>query len=380
MKAEYQFVSTNSADVIAELTEQYESLTGKTLLPADPDKLFISWVAGIIVQERILINYAANQNIPSRAAGDNLDAIGEDIYNVRRPKAEAAICTVRFTISEARETAIAIPSGTRVTDNSSMLVWHTTEDAVVEIGTLSVDVPVVCETTGTVGNGYSAGQINTLIDVDNIMYFFECQNIDTSNSGAEAATDAEYFELMRAGLEAFSTAGPKGAYEYHAKAVSTEIADVCAINPIDKPGYVNICAIMADGNIADDGTKTAILNACSDDKVRPLTDIVEVVDPEVVEYDIELTYYASRNSEFSIAAIENSVSAAVEEYCSWQCGKIGRDINPSRLMWLLKESGAKRVDIVSPVFTFLRNGSERLIPQVAKVRNISITNGGFEDE
>lgn len=380
MKAEYQFVSTNSADVIAELTEQYENLTGKTLLPADPDKLFISWVAGIIVQERILINYAANQNIPSRAVGDNLDAIGEDIYNVRRPQAEAAICTVRFTISAAQETAIAIPNGTRMTDNSGSLVWHTTEDAVVEIGALSVDVPVVCETPGTVGNGYSVGQINTLIDVDNVMYFFECQNIDTSNSGAEAATDAEYFELMRAGLEAFSTAGPKGAYEYHAKAVSTEIADVCAINPIDKPGYVNICAIMVDGTIADDGTKNAILNACSDDKVRPLTDIVEVVDPEVVEYDIELTYYANRNSDVSISEIDNTVSAAVEEYCSWQCGKIGRDINPSRLMWLLKESGAKRVDIVSPVFTSLRDGSERLIPQVAKVRNIAITNGGFEDE
>lgn len=380
MRAEHKFVDTNSADIVAELTQKYEELTGRTLLPADPDKLFISWVAGIIVQERVLVNYAANQNIPSRAVGENLDALGEGIYNVARPQAKPAVCTIRFTISAAQETAISIPSGTRITNSSSTLVWHTTEDTVVEIGALSVDVSAICETAGTIGNGYAPGQINTLIDVDNVMYFFECQNIDTSNSGAEAATDAEYYELMRAGLEAFSTAGPKGAYEYHAKTVSSEIADVCAINPIDKAGYVNIFAIMKDGSIADDGTKNAILKACSDDKIRPLTDIVEVIDPEIVEYDIELTYYAGRSSDVSLTSIADTVNAAVEEFNSWQCCKIGRDINPSRLMWLLKDSGAKRVDIVSPSFTQLRDGSDRLVPQVAKVGNITITNGGYEDE
>lgn len=378
--AEYSFVSTDSAEIAADLTAKYEELTGRTLLPADPDKLFISWVTGIIVQERILINYAANQNIPSRAVGENLDALGETIYNVSRPQAKPAVSTMRFYISAAQNTAITIPEGTKVTDNSGVLEWHTTKEAAIGIGELYADVPIVCETEGSIGNGYSPGQINTLIDVDNIPFFSECANTETSNSGAEAATDSEYYELMRAGLEAFSTAGPKGAYEYHAKAVSTEIADVCAINPIDKPGYVNIFAIMTDGSIADDGTKNAILEACSDDKVRPLTDIVEVLDPETVEFDIELTYYAERSSDVSLTAIGSAVSAAVDEYADWQCKKIGRDINPSRLMWLLRDSGAKRVDIKSPVFTALRDGSDRLVPQVARLRSVTLTNGGYEDE
>lgn len=379
---DYQFISTDSAAIVADLTAKYEELTGHTLLPSDPDKLFIQWVAGIIIQQRIIVNYAANQNIPSRAVGENLDVLGEMIYNVSRPQAKPAECVMRFTLSAPQEAAIPIPKGTRVTDSSGSLIWATTIDTAVEIGAVIADVPVICEKEGTIGNGYAPGQINKLIDVDKVMYFASCENIETSNSGTEQATDSEYYELMRAGLEAFSTAGPKGAYEYHAKAVSTEIADVCAINPIEKPGYVNIFAIMANGEIADDGTKNAILEACNDDKVRPLTDIVEVLDPDVVNFSIELTYYIDRNSPKSAAEIDVAIRSAVEEYAEWQCKKIGRDINPSRLMWLLKDTGAKRVDIKSPTFTSLRDGSDRLTPQTAHtdLAKAVIVNGGYEDE
>lgn len=380
MTNEYNFVSTNASGIVADLTAGYKEITGRTLLPSDPDKLFIQWVAGIIAQERAIVNFTGNQNIPSRAVGENLDAIGEMIYNVKRPQAQPAVCTMRFFISAVQDFAVEIPKGIKVTDSAGKYIWETIEDAAVPIGETSIDVPIKCTTAGTVGNGFAPGQINTLVDVDNILFYASCMNIETSNSGTQTATDAEYYELMRAGLEAFSTAGPKGAYEYHAKAVSTEIADVCAINPKDKPGYVHIFAIMTDGSIADDGTKKAILEACSNKKVRPLTDIVEVVDPEVVEFDIELYYYADRAADVSLATMAGAVEAAVDEFVEWQCKKIGRDINPSKLMWLLRDSGAKRVDIKSPVFTPLRDGSDNLVPQIAKIRNISIKNGGYEDE
>ena len=97
---------------------------------------------------------------------------------------------------------------------------------------------------------------------------------------------------------------------------------------------------------------------------------------------VNLTYYIDRNSEKSAAEIEAAIRSAIEEYVEWQCRKIGRDINPSRLMWLLKDTGAKRVDIKSPVFVSLRDGSDRLTPQVAHtdLAKSVITNGGYEDE
>jgi hypothetical protein len=57
----------------------------------------------------------------------------------------------------------------------------------------------------------------------------------------------------------------------------------------------------------------------------------------------------------------------------------------------VKEAGAKRCVITSPVYTVLRDGSipaeydpdtdfNETIPQIAKCTNIVLTNGGYEDE
>lgn len=378
--SDYKFVDTDSEKIVSLLVENYERLTGRTLLPADPDKIFISWVAQLIVQERALLNFAAGQNIPSRAMGENLDALGEFIYNVKRPQAQPAEVDVRFEISAAQSSAVAIPKGTKITDKSQKLVWETVKDTAVPIGAKYAMTRAVCQTAGEIGNGFLEGQINTIIDVDNVPFFKAVSNISTSSGGTETADDNTYFDLMRQSLEAYSTAGPKGAYEYHAKAVSTAIVDVCAINPIDKPGHVEIYAIMDDGSIADSGTKRDILEACNDDKVRPLTDMVEVCDPEEVTFDIDLTFYVDQNTQKSIGNIQTAVNAAVTEFAAWQTAKIGRDINPTQLMWLLRNSGIKRAEIKKPVFTSLRDGSNRLTPQVAKRGTVTITFGGYEDE
>lgn len=456
----YKFVETDVDEIITRLVSAYENMTGRTLRPADPDRLFISWIANVIVQERVDQNYSANQNLPSRAEKENLDALGLWIYNIQRLAAQASKCTMRFHISDAQSSAIAIPQGTRVTDSSETLVWHTTEDAVVAIGNTYADVMVQCESKGDIGNGYVAGQITTLIDVDNILYYSSCENIDTTSGGSEEADDEQYYKLMREGLDSYSTAGPTGAYIYWAKSVSSNIADVKPVQPrltvaktiqlytdgdgykhgfvagehllpatltvrtaagampavhgVDysydyedqlldieiksdgslasrtdiyvtveciKAGYVYLYALMNDGTLAGSSVKTAILNACNQDTVRPLTDYVSCKDADLATYSINLTYWTDKHSKKPLTEIQSAVSEAVNEYIAWQAGKIGRDINPSYLEWLLADTGIKRVAITSPVFTELRNGDDHSVPQVASISGTPIiTYGGQEDE
>lgn len=451
---EYKFIPTDSEAITAELVSEYERITGRTLNPADPDRVFISWVASVIMQDRIHINYAANQNIPSRATGENLDTLGKWIFGLSRRSAQPAKCTVRFCIAEAQESAITIAAGTRVSDTSQTLVWETTEEAIIPIGSTSVDVMVLCQTAGTVGNGYAAGQINTLIDVDNILYFDSCANTTESDGGAEEQNDESYYASMRAVLDSYSTAGAIGAYEYYAKSVSDEIADVKVIRPKEKiektldiytldngiyafvggdqldintlivktaedgdtatittdytvayedglltitladsgilssaesiyisiekdcGGCVNIYALMDDGTLPTETIKAAIAAACNDDNVRPLTDYVTVHDPATVSYNISLKYYIADNAQKSVSDISAAVNDTVQDYVAWQCGKLGRDINPSKLQTMLMETGIKRVEITAPTFTRLRSEP----PQIAAVGTITITNGGVEDE
>lgn len=384
---EYQFVPTDPEEIETKLVQLYEALVQTTVHPASPERLFIQFVTGVIVQERMLTNYAGNQNIPSRAAGENLDALAELTYIQSRPEAKAAVCTMRFKISEAQKSAVLIPAGTRITDASKTLVWVTMEDNYVPIGETFIDVEnVTCQTAGTVGNGYTPGQINKLVDVYD--FYTSCENITTSAGGSNAPDDNRYYELMRESMDAYSTAGAQGSYIYWAKQESMEIIDVAAVSPT--PGIVKLYVLMNGGVLADEETKKKVLAACSADERRPLTDWVFVEDAEIVEYDIDLTYYTQSDARISAAEVEAAVKSAEEEYVAWQNARLGRDINPSRLHSLLMAAGVKRVEIRAPVFTPLIDGSialrtdmsygEEVVPQLARVRNIQIINGGYENE
>lgn len=372
----YEFVSTDAATLSALLVAAYEKITGITVQPASPEKLFIQWVAGIIVQERAINNYTGNQNIPSRATGANLDALGELFYASERPQAKPAVCTERFTISKSQNEAILIPAGTRVTDASSTLIWETVKDIYVAAGSTYADVQIRCQTLGTIGNGYAAGQINTIVDV--FAYYAACSNITTSADGSDVATDDEYYALMRASMDAYSCAGAKGGYIYFAKQVSTEISDVVAVSP--SAGKVVLYVLMDGGTIATTETKNAVLAACNADEVRPLTDNVSVADPSVVEYNIVFTYYIGNGTDKSAAEIEEAVDTAVSEYVAWQSAKLGRDINPSVLIGMLMQTGIKRVALTAPAYTVLSGGTSTAVPEVAKVKTITATSGGYEDE
>lgn len=454
MASDYKFVATDTSPLVSEMIAAYEKITGVTVQPASPERLFILWVADVIVQLRSMINYAANQNLPSRASGANLDALGELFYDSTRPAAEPATCRMQVNISEAQSSAILIPKGARFTDKNYTLFWDNTEDVYIAPGETNAVITLICETAGTVGNGYVAGQINTLVDISDVRYYASCGNTTVTDGGAEAATDAEYYALLRASEDAYSVAGPMGAYEYWAKSVSTEIADVKAIRPsekinavlpiysghafyggehikdtlakvytadgsteltegtdysmtyennlltitvldggalasadsltldavAEKAGHVHIFALMKDGSIATGTIKELIGEACSDDTVRPLTDYVLVQDPGTTEYNIDLTYYIQTGTETPASEIQTAVEQAVETFKEWQSAKLGRDINPSKLISLLMQTGIKRCVVSEPLFTPISDGGDGTAPEVASCGTVKITNGGYEDE
>lgn len=380
---QYQFFDMDADKLIAGLVAKFEQLTGAVVHPASPEKLYIQWVGSVILQERALANVAANQNIPSRAEGKNLDALGELFYAVSRPEATPAVCTERCYVSEPQKSAILIPAGTRVTDAGKTLIWETVKDAYLPAGEAYIDLLIQCQTPGTVGNDYSIGQINTIVDVYD--YYDHCENITVSDSGSDQPDDNDFYALLRASMDGYSTAGGMGNYIYHARQVSTDIADVVANSP--SRGEVRMYVLMRDGTPGSEEIKAQVLSACNADTVRPLTDHVLVNDPTSVRFDIDFTYWVNQDS--GAAEIQRKVHAAVHEYTTWQCAKLGRDINPSYLVGLLMQTGVKRVDLRSPVFTPLQDGKlsiggiypyEKTVPQVAAVGMISIVSGGYEDE
>jgi phage-related baseplate assembly protein len=361
------FAEKDAATIEAAVITTYESISGKTLYPGDPVRLFLVAIASIIVQQRALIDYTGKQNLLAYAAGDVLEHLGV-LVGTDRLTASAASTTLRFTLSAVQTGAVIIPSGTRATHGDNLL-FATTAVATIPAGETYIDVDAQCVTTGAIGNGYTAGQINKLVDP--MQWVASVMNTTTSEGGADVETDNAYRERIRQAPEQFSTAGPDGAYLYHAKSASALITDVSVYTP--SPGVVEIRPLLTGGVIPGQEILDAVFAACSNKTVRPLTDNVQVLAPEAVAYDVDVTYWINTDNATVALSIQAAVAAVVNDWVLWQKTKLGRDINPSELIARMIAAGAKRVQVTSPIYTVVS------LSQVAIADTVTVTLGGLED-
>lgn len=366
---EITFVESDTQTLVNDLVRSYEMFTGRTLYPADPVRLFILWIADIIIQERVLIDQSAKQNVPRYAEGEYLDSLAEIFKDVYRLEAQAAKTTFRFWLSMDLPGQQIVPQGTRVTVDGA-ITFETTEPLFIAAGSRYGDVPAVCQTVGTAGNGFVPGQIKELIDI--FPYFERVENITESAGGAEEESDEAFYDRMRESMESFSTAGPSGAYIYHAKTASPLVADVSATSP--ERGVADIRVLLKNGELPTEEVLNEVKAALSADKTRPLCDFVQISAPETVPFNIDIKYFIPKPSANSAAVISTDVETAVGDYIAWQTEKMGRDINPSYLVSLLMKTGIKRVEVTEPQYTIVPAN------MVATLNSKNVINGGVEDE
>lgn len=363
------FVNTDTDSLVNKLITAYEKIAGRKLYPADPTRNFILWIADILIQERILIDEAAKQNVPRYAEGVYLDSLAEIFKDTYRLQPKPATVTFRFYLSTELPYKYLIPVGTRVAVDGS-IVFETTESLYIEAGERSGDVEAVCQTVGEIGNGFVPGQITQLVDV--FPYYESVENVTTSDGGAETETDDAFYDRLRESMESFSTAGPSGSYIYHAKTASQLVADVAALSPT--PGVADIRVLLREGKLPTEEVLREVAEQLSAEKVRPLCDFVQVHAPETVPFSVDVTYYIPKPSQNSAAVITADVDKAVQEYIAWQTEKMGRDINPSELVACMMKTGIKRVEVRQPQYTVIQES------EVAVLNQCAVLSGGFEDE
>ncbi|MFM1655660.1 baseplate J/gp47 family protein [Brevibacillus sp. B_LB10_24] len=362
-----QFINVDAEKTTNEIITIYEALAERSLYPGDPIRLFLTALAQIIIQQRVLINQTALKNLLRYASGNILDHIGA-FYKVPRLEAQAARTTQQFVLSAALSSATLIPAGTRVGPaGGNGLFFETAEPLEIPAGSLTGTVEAICTTAGVIGNGFLPGQINALIDP--IPFVQTVSNLTATSGGADRETDDSYRERIHNAPESFSVAGPDGAYRFLAASASQLIVDVSVTSP--KPGEVKIIPLLAGGELPTQEILDAVYEKCSASDKRPLTDLVTVVAPTVQKYDVSLTYWISVSRAAEAAAIQTSVNEAVQAYILWQKSALGRDINPSELTRLLMQAGAHHVSVVSPVHTDV--GFDR----VAVAETVTVTYGGL---
>ena len=349
--------------------QRYEALTGKpcTLRRADPAALILYACSIAIFQAFLFVDRAGKQDLLKYSYGEYLDNIAAG-KGITRLDTTPALTAVRFTLSEKMTGASAIPAGTRVTNGE--IYFQTDEYAEIPAGELTVDVPCTCQTDGASGNEIAIGELNILVDP--LPYIKKVENIEAASGGSDIEDDDSLAERVFLAPSSYSVAGPDAAYEYFTKEYNQGIMSVTVTSPA--PAEVEIRFLMENGEIPTPTVMSGLEDYLQDNKIRPLTDKVTVLAPEQQQFSISLTYYINRSDQAKANSIQEAVQRAVAEYIKWQTYTIGRDINPSELIKRIVEAGAKRVEIISPVFTAVPPDT------VARIGQKTVTYGGLEND
>ena len=362
------FAESEPQTIEGNIITTVEGLLGRKLARADPLRLFLRGIEALIIQQRILIDATAKQNLLAFATGEYLDHIGA-LTGTYRLQPSAATATIRLQVSSARGAATLIPQGTRVTAGDGTL-FALDDAAVIKSGEMSVDARATCTETGAKGNGYLAGELNRLVDP--VPFVATVKNTTASAGGADLEDDDSYRERIHEAPEQYSTAGPTGAYEYFTKRASALVTDVAVESPA--PAEVVIYPLLKGGVIPSEEVLKTIDTALNDRKIRPLTDKVSVKAPTTVAYNITLSYWIDRSNATDATSIQQAAEQAVSDYVLWQQAKLGRDVNPTELYYRLRGAGIKRAAITEPGYIAVMRS------QVAIAGTITVKFEGLEDD
>lgn len=357
--------------LVSEYENSITAITGnKYVLPkADKFRIIINSIALILYQNLQCIDRAGKQNTLKYAYGEYLDNKAAE-KGVVRKTAKAATVNVKFSLEAARSSSTLIPKGTRVS-NDSDIYFETQNSEEIAAGNTDIVISCVCTEAGTLGNNIQIGEITTLVDP--VAYISEVVNTTISTGGTDKEDDDSLRERVFLAPSSYTTTGSADAYIYHCKLFSNDIADVIATSDVGS-AVVNIIVLLKNGVIPEEKLITQLQEYLNGDSIKTLTDKVVVAAPSVKKYDINLTYYINKSERSKALLIKKNVEKAIDEYILWQNSKIGRDINPDKLIEKIIAAGAKRIAISSPLYQAC-NQTE--VPQLA---NKSITYGGIEDD
>lgn len=362
---EVSYVDSDVEEIERGIIEGYEALSERVLFPGDPIRLFLESLALIIMQQRALINIVSKQNLLKYANDEVLDNLGA-LSKTDRLTPKKASTILKFTISDIQQNIVIIPQGTKATAGDNVY-FETINPYEIKPGELSIEAEVYCTEDGEIGNGYGINTIKNIVDV--FPYFKEVTNITESSGGADLEEDDNYRERIHLAPEGFSTAGPELGYKYHAKSTDIRIIDAIPYSPSE--GKVNVVILAKEET---EELLQKVRDNCNDRYKRPLTDLVTVMFPEKINYDINIKFWIDRNNETQVSQIRLKVDEAIQFYIEWQTTRLGRNINPSKLIQLVMGAGASRVEVIAPLYQDIKD------TQIANAGTITALYGGIEND
>ncbi|MBR1754032.1 baseplate J/gp47 family protein [bacterium] len=371
---EIKFLEYDSQAEEQKLVNLFEEQTGRTLYPAQDERLLISIIeykASLLVNK---FNEAAKQNLTQYSRGEILDNIG-DMFDTKRLDGEKGKDTIQIELNTTFTYDFTIPKGTEILSKDEESTFETTEDLIIPAGETVGTVEIEAKEVGSKTNVYGIGDINTLVKP--MSYIEKITNLNGIHGGSDEESDEAYIKRILLAPERFTCAGSRQSYIYHTLSANPSIIDATAQSVkqaaeikignttytendgiIETPDFtaeidhkkgtfnftlneteytfsipsdstVNIYPLIENGetpqSILDEVEQ--ILNG---ENVNPMTDNVIAISPTEIQKSITVTVHAEQNSD--LATITQKVNSAIDEYKSEKNKKLNVEILPSQII------------------------------------------------
>jgi len=341
MLPEPSFIDRDPTQITAELIETYEQMTGRTLQPAQVERVLIDLIAYRESLVRIAVQEAAKQNLLAYAVFPMLDYLGELVGVTRLPAAPART-TLRFTLVGPQTFDVVVAAGTRVLTKDEQQYFTTDAQLTIAAGQTTGEVTATAEAAGAAANGYLPGDVNVLVGP--AAFVAGAANTTLTTGGTDAETDDHLRTRIQEAPERFSNAGSRGAYRFWAKSAHQDIIDVAVLSP--SPGVVAVYPLLKSGTPSPE-ILSLVSTVLNNEKVRPLTDSVQVLSPVRQDYAItaNLVLYSWADEQSVLKLVNDALSG----YAASVASRLGVDVVTSQIIALINGvSGVYKTTLLLP--------------------------------
>lgn len=189
---------------------------------------------------------------------------------------------------------------------------------------------------------------STGADLDVLAAFYNVQRIvvpATTNTPEIRESDARLLRRTQMAAEAFNTAGAEGAYIFHSLSADPTIRDVSA-KLVNTEAHIKI-TVMNEGAdpLPTAAQIQAVTTRLNKKHIRPMTDVVFVDSPEVIETDVvaNITLYPGPNASLIQADLQKGL-----DRIRTNISILGRDLTRSAIIAALTVEGVQDVELLSP--------------------------------
>lgn len=213
------------SDILTRMKQKYRELSGCDITEGSDADIRMKTLAGEIFAGEVNLDFIKRQMFPSTAVGGYLELHAQD-RGLSRKSAVKAQGEVVFSVENAREADITIPSGTVVSVNGeNPLGFVTKENAVLEAGELSVIVPCEAERGGADYN-VRAGSVclmtGSVVGIDSV----------TNSSPFSDGADEESDEALRARVISTMRNISNGTNAAYYKRLAQSVESVASANVV----------------------------------------------------------------------------------------------------------------------------------------------------